>query len=172
MQPMLNIAIRAARSAGDLILRSADNVSRLSIDQKGKNDYASEVDRMAEREIINIIKAAYPEHAILAEESGEHKGNDFVWVIDPLDGTTNFLHGFPQYAVSIALKHKGRLEVGVIYDPLRDELFTAKRGGGAMLNNRRLRVTNQNSLKGALLGTGFTFNSDKHLEAYVGKFKA
>ena len=121
MQPMLNIAIRAARSAGDLILRSADNVSRLSIDQKGKNDYASEVDRMAEREIINIIKAAYPEHAILAEESGEHKGNDFVWVIDPLDGTTNFLHGFPQYAVSIALKHKGRLEVGVISNPASDD---------------------------------------------------
>ena len=152
MQPMLNIAVRAARSAGDLILRSADNVGRLHIDQKGKNDYASEVDRMAEREIISIIKAAFPEHAILAEESGAHKGNDFVWVIDPLDGTTNFLHGFPQYAVSIALKHKGRLEVGVVYDPLRDELFTAKRGGGAMLNNRHLRVTNQTTLKGALIG--------------------
>ena len=172
MQPMLNIAVRAARSAGDLILRSADNVGRLRIDQKGKNDYASEVDRMAEREIINIIKAAYPEHAILAEEGGEHKGNDFVWVIDPLDGTTNFLHGFPQYAVSIALKHKGRLEVGVVYDPLRDELFTAKRGGGAMLNNRRLRVTNQISLKGALIGTGFPFKTDKHLDAYLGMFRA
>jgi myo-inositol-1(or 4)-monophosphatase len=169
---MLNIAIRAARSAGDLILRSADNVGRLHIDQKGKNDYASEVDRMAEREIINIIKAAFPEHAILAEESGAHKGNDFVWVIDPLDGTTNFLHGFPQYAVSIALKHKGRLEVGVVYDPLRDELFTAKRGGGAMLNNRRLRVTNQTSLKGALIGTGFPFKTDKHLDAYLGMFRA
>ena len=111
---MLNIAVRAARSAGDLLLRSADSVSNLRIDQKGKNDYASEVDRMAEREIINIIRAAYPDHAILAEESGQHQGNDFVWVIDPLDGTTNFLHGFPQYAVSIALKHKGRLEVAVI----------------------------------------------------------
>jgi myo-inositol-1(or 4)-monophosphatase len=172
MQPMLNIAVRAARSAGDLILRSADNVGRLQIDQKGKNDYASEVDRMAEREIINIIKAAYPDHAILAEESGLHEGNDFVWVIDPLDGTTNFLHGFPQYAVSIALKHKGRLEVGVIYDPLRDELFTAKRGGGAMLNNRRIRVTNQTSLKGALVGTGFPFKTDKHLDAYLGMFRA
>jgi myo-inositol-1(or 4)-monophosphatase len=172
MQPMLNIAVRAARSAGDLILRSADNVGRLHIDQKGKNDYASEVDRMAEREIINIIKAAFPEHAILAEESGKHKGNDFVWVIDPLDGTTNFLHGFPQYAVSIALKHKGKLEVGVVYDPLRDELFTAKRGGGAMLNNRRLRVTNQTSLKGALIGTGFPFKTDKHLDAYLGMFRA
>ena len=169
---MLNIAVRAARSAGDLILRSADNVGRLHIDQKGKNDYASEVDRMAEREIINIIKAAFPEHAILAEESGKHKGNDFVWVIDPLDGTTNFLHGFPQYAVSIALKHKGKLEVGVVYDPLRDELFTAKRGGGAMLNNRRLRVTNQGSLKGALIGTGFPFKTDKHLDAYLGMFRA
>jgi len=172
MQPMLNIAVRAARSAGDLILRSADNVGRLHIDQKGKNDYASEVDRMAEREIINIIRAAYPEHAILAEESGKHKGNDFVWVIDPLDGTTNFLHGFPQYAVSIALKYKGRLEVGVVYDPLRDELFTAKRGGGAMLNNRRIRVTNQASLKGALIGTGFPFKTDQHLDAYVGMFRA
>jgi myo-inositol-1(or 4)-monophosphatase len=172
MQPMLNIAVRAARSAGDLILRSADNVGRLHIDQKGKNDYASEVDRMAEREIINIIRAAYPEHAILAEESGKHKGNDFVWVIDPLDGTTNFLHGFPQYAVSIALKHKGKLEVGVVYDPLRDELFTAKRGGGAMLNNRRLRVTNQTGLKGALIGTGFPFKTDQHLDAYVGMFRA
>jgi myo-inositol-1(or 4)-monophosphatase len=172
MQPMLNIAIRAARSAGDLILQSSDNVGQLRIDQKGKNDYASEVDRKAEREIITIIKSAYPDHAILAEESGQHKGNDFVWVIDPLDGTTNFLHGFPQYAVSIALKHKGRLEVGVVYDPLRDELFTAKRGGGSMLNNRRLRVTNQASLKGALIGTGFPFKTDQHLEAYVGMFKA
>ncbi len=172
MQPMLNIAVRAARSAGDLILRSADNVGRLHIDQKGKNDYVSEVDRMVERDIIGIIKASFPEHGILAEESGEHLGNDYVWVIDPLDGTTNFLHGFPQYAVSIALKYKGRIEVGVIYDPLRDELFTAKRGGGAMLNNRRLRVTQQTSLKSALIGTGFPFKTDKYLDAYLGMFKA
>ena len=169
---MLNIAIRAARSAGDLILRSSDDVGQLRIDQKGKNDFASEVDRAAEREIINIIRTAYPDHAILAEESGQHEGNDFVWVIDPLDGTTNFLHGFPQYAVSIALKHRGRLEVAVVYDPLRDELFTARRGGGAMLNNRRLRVTNQGTMKGALIGTGFPFKTDLHLDAYVGMFKA
>ncbi|MSP28480.1 MAG: inositol monophosphatase [Methylococcales bacterium] len=169
---MLNTAIRAARSAGDLILRSIDKVSQLHVDQKGKNDYVSEVDRMVEREIINIIKTAYPDHGILAEESGAHAGNDYVWIIDPLDGTTNFLHGFPQYAVSIALKHKGKLEVGVIYDPLRDELFTAKRGGGAMLNNRKLRVTQPNSLKGALLGTGFPFKTDLHLDAYVGMFRA
>jgi myo-inositol-1(or 4)-monophosphatase len=172
MQPMLNIAVRAARSAGELILRSADNVAHLKIDQKGINDYASEVDRMAERDIINIIRAAYPDHGILAEESGQHAGNDFVWVIDPLDGTTNFLHGFPQYAVSIAMKHKGRLEVGVVYDPLRDELFTAKRGGGAMLNSRRLRVTNKINMKGALIGTGFPFRDQQHLDAYVEMFKA
>lgn len=169
---MLNIAVRAARSAGDIIVRSSDNIGKLKIDQKGKNDFASEVDRAAEREIINIIKTAYPGHAILAEESGKHEGNDYVWVIDPLDGTTNFLHGFPQYAVSIALKYKGRLEVGVVYDPLRDELFTARRGGGAMLNNRRIRVTGQGSMKGALIGTGFPFKTDLHLEAYTGMFKA
>lgn len=171
-QPMLNTAIRAARLAGDLILRSADKVDQLRVDQKGRNDYVSEVDRMAEREIINIIKTAYPDHGILAEESGTHEGNDYIWIIDPLDGTTNFLHGFPQYAVSIALKYKGKLEVGVIYDPLRDELFTAKRGGGAMLNNRKLRVTQPNSLKGALLGTGFPFKTDTHLDAYTGMFRA
>lgn len=171
MQPMLNTAIRAARAAGDLILRSSDNIGHLKVDQKGKNDYASEVDRTAEREIINIIKTAYPDHGILAEESGVQEGNDFVWVIDPLDGTTNFLHGFPQYAVSIALKHKGKIEVGVIYDPLRDELFSAKRGGGAMLNSRRLRVTNQTSLKGALIGTGFPFKSNLHMDAYLAMFR-
>ena len=171
MHPMLNTAIRAARSAGDLILRASDNIGQLRIDQKGKNDYASEVDRKAEQEIIHIIKTAYPDHALLAEESGSHAGNDYVWVIDPLDGTTNFLHGFPQYAVSIALKHKGRLEVGVVYDPMRDELFTASRGGGAMLNSRRLRVTQPTSLKGALLGTGFPFKTDQHLEAYLGMFR-
>lgn len=172
MQPMLNIAVRAARSAGDLIVRSADNVKNLHVDRKGRNDFATEIDRLAEREIIGIIKAAYPQHAILAEESGLQEGNDFVWVIDPLDGTTNFLHGFPQYAVSIALKYKNRLEVGVIYDPLRDELFTAKRGGGALLNNRRLRVTAQAALKGALIGTGFPFKTDKHLDAYLNMFRA
>lgn len=169
---MLNIAVRAARNAGDIILRSSENVEHLRVNQKGKNDFASEVDEKAEREIIHVIKTAYPDHAILAEESGMHEGNDFVWVIDPLDGTTNFLHGFPQYAVSIALKYRGRLEVGVIFDPLRNELFTALRGGGAMLNNRRLRVTAQTSLRGALIGTGFPFKNLQHLDAYLGMFKA
>lgn len=170
--PMLNIAVRAARSAGDLISRFSGEIDKIHIDQKGKNDFASEVDRLAEREIIQIIRKAFPNHAILAEESGAHEGNDYVWVIDPLDGTTNFLHGFPQYAVSIALKIKGRIELGVVYDPLRDELFTATRGGGAMLNNRRLRVSKQASLKGALLGTGFPFRSEKHVDAYLKMFRA
>ena len=169
---MLNIAVRAARSAGEIILRSADKASHLAVDSKGKNDFATEIDRLAEKEIISIIKAAYPEHSILAEESGEHAGNDFVWVIDPLDGTTNFIHGFPQYAVSIALKYKNRIEIGVVYDPLREELFTAKRGGGAMLNNRRLRVTALTSMKGALIGTGFPFKVPQHLDAYLNMFRA
>ncbi len=172
MQPMLNIAVRAARSAGEIILRSADKASHLAVDSKGKNDFATEIDRLAEKEIISIIKAAYPEHSILAEESGEHAGNDFVWIIDPLDGTTNFIHGFPQYAVSIALKYKDRIEIGVVYDPQRDELFTAKRGGGAMLNNRRLRVTALTSMKGALIGTGFPFKVPQHLDAYLAMFRA
>lgn len=173
MHPMLNIAVRAARNAGELINRSADNVGKLQINQKGKNDFASEVDRIVEQEIIKIIRNAYPTHAILAEESGSYAGNDdFTWVIDPLDGTTNFLHGFPQFAVSIALKHKSKIEVGVVYDPTRDELFTAARGSGAMLNNRKLRVTRQSNLKGALLGTGFPFKKQQHLDAYLDMFRA
>ncbi len=172
MQPMLNIAVRAARSAGDILLRSADKVTHLQIENKGKNDFATEIDRLAEREIISIIKTAYPDHSILAEESGEYQGNEYQWIIDPLDGTTNFIHGFPQYAVSIALKVKGRLEVGVVYDPLRDELFTAKRGGGAMLNNRRIRVSTLTNMKSALIGTGFPFKVPQHLDAYLEMFRA
>lgn len=173
MHPMLTIAIRAARSAGDQILRAMDKVGQLQITHKGNNDYVSEVDRNAESEIIYILRKAYPDHGILAEESGAQEAdNAYVWVIDPLDGTTNFLHGFPQFAVSIALKHKGKIEVGVVYDPLRDELFTAERGGGAMLNNRRLRVTQQTSLTDSLLGTGFPFKNQLHMDAYLGMFRA
>jgi myo-inositol-1(or 4)-monophosphatase len=172
MHPMLNIAVRAARTAGDIIQRSSENIDRLTIYNKSKNDFVTEVDRMAEQEIINIIKNAYPDHSILAEESGEQKGNDHTWIIDPLDGTTNFLHGYPQYCVSIALKNKDKIEVGVIYDPLRDELFTAEKGGGAMLNNRRIRVSKQINLSTALLGTGFPFKFPQHLDTYLDMFKA
>ncbi|NOQ12924.1 MAG: inositol monophosphatase [Methyloprofundus sp.] len=174
MHPMLTIAIRAARNAGDIILRASEHVSHIQIDNKEQHDFVTEIDRQAEREIISVIKTAYPDHAILAEESGQHEGNEYTWIIDPLDGTTNFLHGFPHYAVSIALKHKSRLEVGVIYLPLTNELFTAARGEGAMLNNRRIRVAKQASLAGSLIGTGFPFKAQqqKYLDAYLDMFKA
>lgn len=167
MHPMLTIAIRAARVAGDLVQRSADNVNQLTISKKSKNDFVTEVDLMAEQAIVNIIKGTYPEHSILAEESGTIEGNHYTWVIDPLNGTTNFLHGYPHYAVSIALKNKHKTEVAVIYDPLKDELFTAEKGGGATLNNRRIRVGKQTKLNEALLSTGFPFKYPQHLEAYV-----
>jgi len=171
MHPMLNIAVRAARSAGNVIIRNIDRLDSIAVQTKDRNDFVSEVDRQAEQEIIGVLRKAYPDHAILAEESGEQAGNDYQWIIDPLDGTTNFLHGFPQYAVSIALRHKGRLEQGVVYDPVRQELFTATRGGGAMLNERRIRVSSRRTLEGALLGTGFPFKSQQHLESYLQMFR-
>lgn len=172
MHPMLNIAIRAARSGGNVIIRNLDRVDRLSVQTKERNDFVSEVDRDAELAIIQILRKAYPNHGILAEESGTHAGDDYQWVIDPLDGTTNFLHGFPQFSVSIALRHKGRLEQAVVYDPLRQELFTATRGSGALLNDRRIRVTGQQYLDGALLGTGFPYKTQQHLESYLDMFRA
>lgn len=173
MDPMLNMAVRAARAAGDLIMRYVDRVDSLKVTPKGRNDFVSEVDRQAEREIVAILHKAYPDHAFLGEEGGRQglARGDYVWVIDPLDGTTNFLHGFPQFAVSIALLHKGRIECGVIYDPMRQELFTAKRGGGATLESRRLRVTRQNGFKGALLGTGFPFKDQRQMDAYLAMFR-
>jgi myo-inositol-1(or 4)-monophosphatase len=170
---MLNIAVRAARNAGDIIVRHLNHLDRLTIASKERNDFVSEVDRQAEDEIIAIIRKAYPHHAVLAEESGLHEGkDDFQWIIDPLDGTTNFLHGFPQFSVSIAVKHKGRLDQAVVYDPMRQELFTASRGSGAYLDNRRIRVSKQNTLTGALLGTGFPYKDQQHLDAYLEMFKA
>lgn len=172
MQPMLNIAVRAARNAGNIITRAIDRLDQITVTVKATNDFVSDIDRQAEQEIINTLRKAYPNHGILAEETGSHDGDDFVWIIDPLDGTTNFLHGFPQYAVSIGLKHKGRLEQAVVYDPLRQELFTASRGAGAQLNDRRIRVSKQNDLDGALLGTGFPFKAQHHLDVYLETFKA
>jgi myo-inositol-1(or 4)-monophosphatase len=174
MQPILNIAIRAARKAGDLVVRYVDRVDTLTVKSKERNDFVSEVDRQAEDEIVQIIRAAYPDHAIVGEESGNRPGRDadWTWVIDPLDGTTNFLHGFPQFSVSIAVKFRGKLEHGVIFDPLRNELFTAARGGGAQLNNKRLRVTQLKSLEGALIGTGFPFRENQNLELYMKMFGA
>lgn len=170
---MLNIAVRAARNAGDIIVRHMNRIDLLTVASKERNDFVSEVDRQAENEIIAIIRKAYPNHGVLAEESGHHEGKDeYLWIIDPLDGTTNFLHGFPQFAVSIALQHKGRLDQAVVYDPMRQELFTASRGNGAFLDNRRIRVSKQKELHGALLGTGFPYKDQQHLDAYLAMLKA
>lgn len=167
MHPMLNIAVRAARGAGDLIMRRFERLDTVTVETKKRNDYVSEVDREAEGRIIDTLLRTYPSHGILAEESGERKGDEHVWVIDPLDGTTNFLHGFPHFAVSIALMKGDRLEQAVIYDPVRQELFTASRGSGAEVNNRRIRVSQRRGLEGALLGTGFPYRDDQPDEAYM-----
>jgi len=172
MHPRLNIAIRAARAAGDSIVREMDHACDISIESKGTNDFVTEVDKNAEKIIINTIKNAYPNHAFLAEETGLSGEGDFLWIIDPLDGTTNFLHGFPHFAVSIALQHKGVLDQAVIYDPLKQELFTASKGTGALLNNKKIRVTSKKSLDGALLGTGFPYNNEKAVTHFIKSFKA
>ncbi len=167
MHPMLNIAVKAARAAGDLIIRHVDRIDGLQIEQKQRNDFVTEVDRGAEQAIIRIIRRAYPGHAILAEESGSREGSEFEWIIDPLDGTTNFLHGFPQYAVSIAVRRGAQIEHGVVYDPLKQELFTASRGSGASLNGRRIRVSGLRDLRGALLGTGIPYREDQDLARFL-----
>ena len=177
MHPMLNIAVRAAREAGNIIARSFPHVDTLAFDTKASNDFVSDVDRMAEQAIIQVIRKHYPDHAILAEESGKAQGKgkddeDYLWIIDPLDGTTNFMHGFPQFAVSIALQYKGKLDQAVIYDPISQDLYTASRGNGAQLNGRRIRVTTRKTLDGALLGTGFPFKSQHLLDTYLCTFKA
>lgn len=172
MHPTLNIAIRAARSAGRILLRYYERADQLAVQTKGRNDFVSEVDRSAEAAIIQELRARFPDHAILAEESGSQGDSEFEWIIDPLDGTTNYLHGFPQFSVSIALRHRGRLEQAVVYDPLREELFTASYGRGAQLNDRRLRVSSRSGLEGALIGTGFPFRDYRHIDAYLGMFRA
>jgi len=167
MHPMLNTAIKAARRAGTVIMRHLDRLERLTVEVKGRADYASEVDHLAENEIMRVLRHAYPDHAILAEETGAQQGNEFCWIIDPLDGTTNFLHGYPQFAVSIALRNKDRLEQAVVFDPYKNELFTASRGDGAYLNDRRIRVSRVSQLEFALLGTGFPFRSHAYLDVWI-----
>jgi myo-inositol-1(or 4)-monophosphatase len=167
MHPLLNIAVRAARRAGEVIARSIPRLEGIEIHAKDRHDYVTEVDRTAELEIIGIIRHHYPDHAILAEESGSSGSGETRWIIDPLDGTTNFLHGFPVYAVSIGCEVRGRLEVATIYDVLRQELFTATRGAGAQLDSRRIRVSRRNGLDGALLATGFPFRANDDLDTYL-----
>src|SRR5580692_6673092 len=172
MHPLLNIAVRAARRAGEVIVRALVRLDSLEVSSKGRNDYVSEIDRTAEREIIEIVHKLYPDHAILAEESGSSGENETVWIIDPLDGTTNFLHGFPVFSVSIAVQHQGKLEIGVIYDPMRQEVFTASRGGGAHLENHRMRVSKQRGLEGSLLSTGFPFRENEvYADNYFAMFR-
>ena len=165
---MLNTAVKAARRAGSIITRASFDVDKLTIRSKQKNDFVSEVDHAAEEAIISVLREAYPDHGFLGEEGGVHnKDAAYVWVIDPLDGTTNFLHGLPQYCVSIALIHKGVLQQGVIYDPNRNELFTTTKGAGAYLNDRRIRVSRIDRLDGALIGTGFPFREVGNLDQYM-----
>jgi myo-inositol-1(or 4)-monophosphatase len=169
MHPMLNIAVKAARRAGSIINRAALEGGALEVKAKNKNDFVTQVDKAAEQAIIGVIRTAYPEHRILAEESGDTPGArpEYLWVIDPLDGTTNYIHGFPQYCVSIALEHKGVLTQAVVYDPGKNELFTASRGRGAFLDDRRMRVSKCVQLKDALVGTGFPFKELSRLDLYL-----
>ena len=171
---MLNMAIKAARAAGAIINRAALDLDVLKVGSKGPNDFVSEVDQAAEQAIIDVLLEAYPDHGILAEESGRSRGNkgsEFTWIIDPLDGTTNFLHGFPVYAVSIALAHRGQVQQGVVYDPTRNDLFYASRGRGAYLNDRRLRVSKRTRLSDALIGTGFPFRRGDNFKRYLKMFE-
>jgi myo-inositol-1(or 4)-monophosphatase len=175
MQPMANMALRAARRAGQIIVRAFDRTDLLTIEEKRKNDLVSEVDRNAEAAIIEILHKAFPDHAIIGEESGAAVAGDgeYTWIIDPLDGTTNFLHGIPHYAVSIGCTYRGRLEHAVVLDPLRDEAFVASRGKGAQLNDRRLRVTKRDRLDSAVVGTGIPFRDvDDHLSSYMRQLEA
>ena len=173
MAPLLNIAVRAARRAGEVIVRSLNRLESLAIATKGRNDFVTEVDRAAEQEIIATVRRHYPQHAFIAEESGVSGEHETVWIVDPLDGTTNFLHGFPVFAVSIACQIKGRLEHAVVYDPMRQELFTASRGAGAHLDNHRIRVSKARALEGALIATGFPYRANtRYLDAYLAMLKA
>ena len=169
---MLNIAVRAARRAGSIINRASLEGGVLEVRAKQRNDFVTKVDHAAEEAIIDVVRKAYPEHAFLAEESGATgEGAEYQWIIDPLDGTTNFIHGFPQYCVSIAVRHRGALAHGVIYDPNRNELFTASKGSGAYLNDRRIRVSKCLRLGDALVGTGFPFREGARIDLYSNQLK-
>lgn len=170
MHPMLTTAVKAARRAGNVINRGSRDLDALTVSTKGPKDFVSEIDRAAEAAIVETLLGAYPQHAIMAEEGtarGENSASEYVWIIDPLDGTTNFLHGFPQYCVSIALAHRGTVTQGVVYDPIRNDLFTATRGRGAFLNDRRIRVSRRQHLRDCLIGTGFPFRDGSFLETYL-----
>lgn len=176
MHPMLNIAIQAARQASRTILRFFDQPDKIEISQKDKNDFVTQVDKLSEEIIIAEIQKAYPHHAILSEEIGVLKkggriSDEYCWIIDPLDGTRNFIHGYPHFAISIAVTKKNVLELGMIYDPIRQELFTATRGKGAYLNSRRMRISDTKKLESALIGTGFPFCDKSNTKKYLSDFE-
>ncbi|NIA26595.1 MAG: inositol monophosphatase [Desulfobulbaceae bacterium] len=167
MHALLNVAVMAARRAGSTLIKKMVNLGKLKVEVKGHNDYVSDADRAAEKAVIDCILKHYPDHAILAEESGQQGESDTVWIIDPLDGTTNYLHGFPVFAVSIGVQVKGRMEHGVVYDPMRQELFTASRGQGAQVDGHRIRISGQKQLERALVGTGFPY---RRVDAELGPY--
>jgi len=168
--PVLNIAINAAHIAGDLMRQELPKVASIPVTRKARHDYVCEIDKTSEEQIVREIKRYYPDHAILGEESGEQGDSEYVWIIDPLDGTSNYLHGMPHFAISIAVQIKGRVEHAVVYDPMRDELFTASRGSGAHLNNTRIRVTAREKLDSAILATAFPFRQRGMMSLYTGMF--
>ncbi|MEM9305559.1 MAG: inositol monophosphatase family protein [Pseudomonadota bacterium] len=171
-KPAVNIGVRAARAAGRVLIRLLNQTESLSIMEKERHDFVTEADRAAEVAIIDEIRKVHPNHAFLSEEAGEIGRGDHRWIIDPLDGTRNFIHGFPHFAVSIALEIQGRIEHGIVYDPIRDELFTASRGGGAFLNDRRIRCGDRKALTGAVLATGFPFKVPRHVPPYMKMFRS
>ena len=175
LHPMLNTAIKAARSAGAIINRASLDLDLLKVNTKSPNDFVTEVDHRAEAVIIETLLGAYPGHGILAEESGRAHGakdSEYVWIIDPLDGTTNFIHGFPVYAVSIALAHRGQVQQAVVYDPTRNDLYYASKGRGAFVNDKRLRVSKRIRLAECLIGTGFPFRKGDHFKRYLQMFES
>lgn len=168
MHPMLTNAVKAARRAGNIITRASNDIGSLKIQTKTYNDFVTEVDKAAEQAIIETLKDLYPSHGFLGEESGESNSeSEHIWIIDPLDGTTNFLHGLPQYCISIALQERGVLTQGLVYDPNRNDLFTATKGRGAFLNDKRIRVSQRTKLQQAMVGTGFPFRDFTHLDTYM-----
>lgn len=167
IHPLINIATKAARSASKIILRAYDRLDTIQITSKGHNDFVTDIDKQSEQEIIRIIHESYPDHAILGEEGGTIGSSDYTWIIDPIDGTVNFLHGHPHFCISIGVKYKDRIEHGLIYDPLRQELFSATYGSGAFLNNRRIRVSQQKQVLGSLIATCFAHKNNQDLESFL-----
>lgn len=171
MHPILNVAVKAARLAGKTISQNAYLVDRMEFDRKDSRDYVTEIDRQAEGQIVEVIRKAYPDHSIVAEEGSRVSGNDVQWIIDPLDGTTNYMHNVPQYSVSIAVRERDKLQHAVVFEPLSGELYTASRGRGAHLNDRRIRASKTHRLEHCLIGTGFPFRETDQVDAWIRVFK-